>query len=159
MSGRRDDQKASYRVKTALKQDQALKMWVAGSSYDTIATTLGWASRSGAYQAVTVALTRFNEEAEARAEHGRAIAIARLRPLWIRAMENVNSVEGSAKDITAALQVADRLARLEGVKDPAHEIRLTVQTELDREIAMMTEAVQRAGGIDLAAVLDGPARQ
>lgn len=138
-----------------MRQDKALKLWISGLTYPQIAEKLEFKSRSGAYMAVTAALARFNVEAEETAAHGRAIAIARLRPLWKRALDNALSADGTAKDIMAAAQIADRLQRLEGVKDPAHEIRLTVETELDQEIRTLTEALQRAS---TAVVPDEPAR-
>lgn len=145
------------RVGAMLKQDDALALWISGHTYDEVATELGYANKSSAYKAVTAALTRRNEESEERAKQGRAIALERLRPLWRKALDNALSPEGGAKDLMAAAHLADRLQRLEGIKDPAHEVRLTVETELDREIGALMDALGRAG-VDPAAVLRDPAR-
>lgn len=145
------------RVGAMLKQDDALAMWISGSTYAEVARALGYANKSGAHKAVTAALTRHNEEADAMAAQGRAIALARLKPLWVKALANATGAEGGAKDIMAAAHIADRMARLEGTRDQAHEVRLTVETELDREIRALLEAVGRAG-IDVSAVLGDAAR-
>ncbi len=154
MSDPTRDPAQRYRGKVGamLKQDDALARWIAGKTYAEIATELGYANKSGAYKAVTAALSRHNDEAEERAKQGRAIALERLRPLWRKALANALGAEGGPKDIMAAAQIADRLARYEGVKDPAHEVRLTVESELDREIGVLMEALGRAGA-DPAAVL------
>lgn len=151
---REDDQRYRGKVGAQLRQDDALSAWVAGATYAEIAKRLGYATRAGAYNAVTSALTRHNAEAEEIAKVGRAVALARLRPLWNKALANAISVDGGAKDLMAAAHIADRLARLEGVKDPAHEVRLTVETELDHEITALTDALAR-GGVDLGKVLHG----
>ena len=151
------DQRYRGKVGAMLRQDDALTAWIKGATYAAIATELGYSSKAAAYNAVTAALGRHNEEAEDRAALGRAIALERLRPLWNRALANALGTEGTAKDILAAAQIADRLARLEGVKDPAQEVRLTVETELDREIRDLQAALARAGA-DPSVVLRDPAR-
>lgn len=142
------------RARQHVRHDQALNLWVKGRTYEQIAEELGWKSRSGAYQAVQKALERHATETDEMAQHGRMIALARLRPLWQRALELALGAEGSSRDILAAAQIADRMQRLEGVKDPAHEVRLTVETELDREISVLMEALTRHGA-DPVKVLGG----
>lgn len=157
MTGRDPSQRYRGRVGQELKQDDALAAWIAGASYPEVAKQVGYASKSGAYQAVNAALARHNKEAEERAVQGRALALARLRPLWVKALANATSADGGAKDLMAAAHIADRLARLEGVKDPATEVRLTVESELDREIITLLEAIKRYGA-DPAEVLRDAAR-
>lgn len=137
-----------------LRQDEALRLKVAeGYTFAQIATTLGYANHSGAHHAYTAALRRHQQVSEELAELGRQIAIERYSLLWDKAVRNALDEEGGAKDLLAAAQIADRLARLEGVKDPATEVRLTVESQLDRDIAELTEALTRHG-IPVAQVLD-----
>lgn len=151
------DQRYRGKVGAMLRQDDALAAWIKGATYSVIAEKLGYSGKAAAYNAVTAALGRHNSEAEDRAALGRAIALERLRPLWVKALALVEGPDGCAKDVMAAAQIADRLQRLEGVKDPAQEVRLSVETELDREIKDLMAALSRAG-VDPAVVLRDPAR-
>lgn len=143
-----EERKERYRGKVGaqMRQDDALALWVKGMTYEEVAKELGYANRSGAYHAVTAALDRFNTAAEERASHGRAIALARIMPLWRKAAANALSVDGGAKDLLAAAQIWDRLSRLEGVRDPAQEIRVTYETQLDRELAELAAKLAAATG-------------
>lgn len=144
-------------VDAQLKQDQALELWVKGRlTYAEIAEHLGYSSKSGAYKAVKTALARHNKQAEEMAEHGRAIALARLRFLWSKATTLLDTEYG-AKDLMAAFNIANRMAQLEGIKDPAQEVRLTVESELDREINTILDAMAR-NGLDPGKLLDGTTR-
>lgn len=134
------------KVATELRQDEALALWVKGKTYAQVADELGYANKAGAYKAVQAALARHQVESETLAENGRALALERLRPLWHKAMELVESPDASSKDVLAAAQIADRMARYEGVRDPATEVRLTVEAELDRDIATLTAALTAALG-------------
>lgn len=143
-----EERKERYRGKVGaqLRQDDALALWVKGMTYEDVAKELGYANKSGAYHAVTAALDRFNTAADERAAHGRAIALARLQPLWKKAIANALSVDGTAKDLLAAAQIWDRMSRLEGVRDPAQEVRLTFETQLDRELAELAAKLAEASG-------------
>lgn len=143
-----EERKERYRGKVGaqLRQDDALALWVKGKTYAEVATELGYANKSGAYHAVTAALERFNAGADERAAHGRAIAMSRLMPLWRKAISNALAADGGAKDLLAAAQIWDRLARLEGVRDPAQEVRMTFETQLDRELAELAAKLAAASG-------------
>ena len=63
------------RIDAQQKQQQAMELRMAGRTWQEIADHLGYASHTGAYEAVKVALSRSNHEA---AEDYRSLTIGRL---------------------------------------------------------------------------------
>ena len=80
------------RIDAQQKQQQAMELRMAGRTWQEIADHLGYASHTGAYEAVKVALSRSNHEA---AEDYRSLTIGRLTkilqihwPLMLQADNN-----------------------------------------------------------------------
>ena len=80
------------RIEAQQKQQQAMELRMAGRTWQEIADHLGYASHTGAYEAVKVALSRSNHEA---AEDYRSLTIGRLTkilqihwPLMLQADNN-----------------------------------------------------------------------
>lgn len=107
-------------------QAAALELRKAGKSFEVIASTLGYASPSGAYQAVQAALKAMIHEPAAevlRLEVSRLDAI--LEPVYARARET-----GDPHDVASALAIMARRAKYLGLDVPMRmEI---VQEEADR---------------------------
>ena len=93
MSNRVGESKLSpRRIDAQQKQQQAMELRMAGRTWQEIADHLGYASHTGAYEAVKVALSRSNHEA---AEDYRSLTIGRLTkilqihwPLMLQADNN-----------------------------------------------------------------------
>ena len=93
MSTRVGESKLSpRRIDAQQKQQQAMELRMAGRTWQEIADHLGYASHTGAYEAVKVALSRSNHEA---AEDYRSLTIGRLTkilqvhwPLMLQADNN-----------------------------------------------------------------------
>lgn len=76
MTNRAGESKLSQRrIDARNRQQQALELRMAGRTWTEIADTLGYASHTGAYEAVKVALSRSNHEA---AEDYRSLTLGRL---------------------------------------------------------------------------------
>ena len=76
MANRTGESKLSVRrIEAQNKQHQALELRMAGRTWQEIADHLGYASHTGAYEAVKVALSRSNHEA---VEDYRSLTIGRL---------------------------------------------------------------------------------
>lgn len=128
-----------HTARQRIKHDEALKYWITGMTYKEVAEKMGYSNRSGAFKAVQAALSYRTEEMNENAENGRAIAFSRLWPLWKKALELAEA--GDVKAIMAAVQINDRLMKLEGVKEAAQEIRITMQSEVDRDIEKLLAAM------------------
>ncbi len=140
------------------RRAQALRLRLAGLSYDAIAHQLGFRHRAAAYRAVTRALTAMQREA---APAVRALELARLDALlervWPRAMA------GHLPAVDRVLAILDRRARLLGLHTPervdftvvTHEARVLAARfgldvgELLREAERIAQAL--AAGTELAA--------
>ena len=93
MANRTGESKLSVRrIEAQNKQHQALELRMAGRTWQEIADHLGYASHTGAYEAVKVALSRSNHEA---VEDYRSLTIGRLTkilqvhwPLMLQADNN-----------------------------------------------------------------------
>ncbi len=100
-------------LETQSRRERAVRLALAGRSYDEIATELGYASRSGAWKAVNRAL---RARTDAAVDEYRALEISRLERLltgyYPRAMQG---------DRTAAemcLKIIDTEVKLLGLDSP-----------------------------------------
>lgn len=125
---------------------EALALFDEGKSYDEIAAIVGYAPRSGgAFKAVQRALAQRSADLDALAQHGQARAQGRYARLFKEAAERaLSGADDAVKWMRHAIQLADRLANIEGVKPPEQVVRVTMQNELDQEIEGLMEAFNRA---------------
>lgn len=105
------ESKTSVRRLEALeRQLQALELRKAGLSYPVIADKLGYASASGAYQAVESAIQKVLEEP---AEKVRKMALSRLDSFMLSIWPKLR--EGDLTAIDRALKIEERRAKLLGL--------------------------------------------
>lgn len=102
-------------VELTKKQAEALALRLAGANLQQIADTVGWASPSGAHQAILSALRKILPD-QTRDEH-RRLELARLDRLeqahWVPALS------GSDKSATVVLRCMGLRAKLLGLEAPA----------------------------------------
>lgn len=126
-------------ITAAERQVQALALRKAGVSYEQIASALGYASGSGAYQAVHRALRKMLKEP---AEEVRDLEVARLDEMLRALWPGVQA--GEPKKVLAALRVMERRAKLLGLDAPAKiDVRHMIE-ELAREFDMTPEQAAAA---------------
>lgn len=108
----------------ALTKDQAdryrrvVQLRTAGVTFDQIAESLGYASRSGAKEAYDAALRRWGREA---VDEHRDLEDLRLEELWRRTFARIAEVDGDdefVKLVGAAVRVSKRRADLLGLDAP-----------------------------------------
>ena len=108
----------------ALTKDQAdryrrvVQLRTAGVTFDQIAESLGYASRSGAKEAYDAALRRWGREA---VDEHRDLEDLRLEELWRRTFARIAEADGDdefVKLIGAAVRVSKRRADLLGLDAP-----------------------------------------
>ena len=125
----------------ARKGAEALELHLQGVKLEDIAQRVGYANRSGAYKAVQRGLRLRDADLDGLAEHGRARAYERYTLLFAKACKL--ALDGNTKAMGHAIRLADRLAGIEGVAPPEQIVRVTVQNEVDREIAALEEALMK----------------
>jgi len=101
------------RIALVEKRRQALELRKAGASYEQIAESLGYRSKSGAHDAVTGALRDMLREP---AEQVRTLELSRLDDMLMSIWARVRSGDVSAID--RALRLSERRARLLGLDAP-----------------------------------------
>ena len=108
----------------ALTKDQAdryrrvVQLRTAGVTFDQIAESLGYSSRSGAKEAYDAALRRWGREA---IDEHRDLEDLRLEELWRRTFARIAEVDGDdefVKLVSAAVRVSKRRADLMGLDAP-----------------------------------------
>lgn len=115
-----------------VKRGQALELFLAGKTYQQIAKTVGYADRSGAWQAVQTALTDLAERNKELAGHALAIVLAKLDRLWAAQDEAAQS--GDTKAAALCLQMIDRYIKLHRLDHIQVDHTITTRSELDAEI-------------------------
>lgn len=140
----------------AIRQAEALKLFIAGHSYDQIAQRLNYADRSGAFVAVKRALEDVRAERTELAEHVLDTQIARYTDLYRRCIDALDEAEdgrevGRAQLISAARGCLDSLSRVYGIDANSAVVTVRTETQLDRDIAELTRMVT---AIDSEAVED-----
>ncbi len=126
------------RLEAVEKQRRALEMRKRGTSFDVIASELGYSSRSGAYKAVMSAIEKMLREP---AEEVRTLELERLDELlaglWMKA------VKGDAAALDRVLRIMERRSKYLGLDAPKEsnvnlggEVKVTgVPRPLSREEA------------------------
>jgi len=103
---------------TADKYRRVVQLRTAGVTFEQIAESLGYASRSGAKEAYDAALRRWGRSA---IDEHRDLEELRLEELWRRTFARLAEVEDDdefVKLITAAVRVSKRRADLLGLDAP-----------------------------------------
>ena len=102
------------RLQAVERQRRALELRKAGASFEEIASTLGYAGKSGAYRAVISALKRTLQEP---ADEVRKLEAARLDRAQRAAWERM--LAGDLEALGKVLKVMERRAKLLGLDAPA----------------------------------------
>jgi hypothetical protein len=122
------------------KQLQALKLRMAGVSYEDIARTVGYKGPSGAYQAVKSAMKKTLREP---ADELRTLELGRLdealRAIWPQVKK------GNLLAIDRYLKIAERRAKLAGM-DAKTEVNLTGKLDLADIDAIRQKRWEQVGG-------------
>lgn len=123
-------------TKVLVKQEAALKLYVAGHTYAVIATAVGYSSASSACNAVTSAIARHTQEREELASHALQISLEKYGALFKAAF--AKAVGGDWEAMRVAVKILERIDRLQGNELPAQvNVVATVRSELDAEIEQM----------------------
>ena len=115
-----------------VKRGEALELFLAGKTYQQIAETVGYADRSGAWQAVRTALTEAAERNKELAGHALTAVLAKLDRLW--AAQDKAAQDGDTKAAALQLQMIDRYIKLHRLDHIQIEATVTTRSELDAEI-------------------------
>ena len=141
------------RLAQAEKRRRALELRKAGASYEQIAESLGYRSKSGAHDAVTGALRDMLREP---AEQVRTLELSRLDDILMSIWTRVRAGEVAAID--RALRLAERRARLLGLDapvkvaptDPSGEVEyggFNDEQRAERIAALLDRARARRAGL------------
>ena len=127
----------------AEKQAKALRLYIDGHTYESIAKTLGYADKSGAHKAVKAALQDLTDERRELARHVLALQIARYTDLYHRTIEALDNVDegrevGRAQLISAGRGILDSLSRVSGLDQQSAVVTVRAESQLDRELAALT---------------------
>lgn len=121
--GRKGGTTGSNRILAKEKQRRALEMRKAGATYDAIAASMGYASKSGARAAVVSAMGELIQEP---AKELRTIQYERLNHMLVVLWAKINN--GDERAIQTALSVMDKMDRLMGTDAPNRsEVDVNVQ--------------------------------
>lgn len=110
MAGTGSSKTSPARIEVDEKQVAALNLRKAGATFQEIASELGYASASGAYEAVKSGLDKTLREP---AEELRKLELERLDVMWTAVWEN--ALAGDLDAIATALRISERRARLLGL--------------------------------------------
>lgn len=105
------------RITDSVKAREAVRLRLAGHTYDEIAERAGYANRGSAYAAVARHLDAVRKETAEDAEQLRQQSIAR-RESWLAALAP-RIEEGDEKAIAVAERTQQALDRLHGLDKPA----------------------------------------
>lgn len=135
MAGRRVD---ASKVAIAERRANALKLKIAGATYDAIARTMNYASAGNAYRDVHAALKDITREP---AEQLKQIELQRCDEMLLAIWPKVR--KGDLGAIDRALRIMERRARYEGLDAPTRQT-ITVITEdiIDAEIRRLEEQLE-----------------
>ncbi|MBD0021929.1 hypothetical protein GII33_20720 [Gordonia pseudamarae] len=132
--------------KATLRHLAALKLYANGATFDEVATECGYASRSGAYQAVKAALDDARRERHELADNILDTQICRYTDLYRRTIDELDNAAtegrevGKAQLLSAARGILDSLTKVYGLDE--HRVTVTNRTALDDELADLTDALR-----------------
>jgi len=131
------------RVQAAFRRQKALEMRRDGASYVEIQEALGYASHSGAYQAVRDALSALNVELT---EEVRQLEVARLDRMLARLMPLIDRPDPDLGAMDRVLAIMARRSSFLGLDAPK-------KLEVDTNIDVFVREVAAKMGLDPADVL------
>lgn len=137
---------------TSARRAQAIKLRIAGVDYDTIATTLGYASRGAAHTDIDRALQANKAEEDAAKEILREIEALRLDRLQAAVWND--AVKGDPQAIGSALKIIAQRCRLLGLDAPTRtrieivdeEVARLLVDQLEADFARLTADLDEAPG-------------
>jgi hypothetical protein len=128
MSARKPNRSRLPSIETLQREKQALELRRARATYTDIATQLGYASASGAYEAVHRAIRRHSQGSVEEYRREELDMLDRLhRGHW------ADAVKGDDKAARVILAIAERRAKLLGL-DAAIAVKTTVTDAIDAQI-------------------------
>lgn len=110
---RNRNQTTAVVIAAKLRASEALKLRIAGETFDSIAKQLGFSSRQGAFESVKSALRDTLREP---ADELRSVDSERLDALWRKTY--ARAIDGDLAAIQGCLKILDRRARLLGLDAP-----------------------------------------
>lgn len=113
-----DSKTSARRIKAAERERQAVRMRLAGATYEDIASSLG-ISRTGAFKAVSRALAMVREKTSEDAEMLREIERQRLESLILAATPAAG--KGDIMAIESVRRLSESLRKLLGLDAPARQ--------------------------------------
>lgn len=125
-----------------VKRGKALEAFLAGKTYQQIAETVGYADRSGAWQAVRTALDEHAERNKELAADALTVVLAKLDRLW--AAQDEAAQTGDTKAAALQLQMIDRYIKLHRLDHIQIEATVTTRSELDAEIEALVARLAAA---------------
>lgn len=130
----------------AERRANALKLKIAGATYDAIARTLHYANRGNAYRDIQAALAAITKEP---AEQLKKLELERCDEMLLYIWPQVK--KGNLSAIDRALRIMERRARYEGLDAPTRQV-VTVITEdvIDAEIRRLEEKLAARAQVDAA---------
>ncbi|MEP9391198.1 hypothetical protein ABLE94_02915 [Gordonia sp. VNK1] len=136
------DSSGPQRITDRERATQAVHLRTHGHTLDDIAERLGYYDRAAVYRAITRSLDRVETE---NATQYRELMTDRYEGLLRRAMDALDDADegrevGRAQLLSAARGICDSLVRLHGL-DNAPVVTIRSETQLDRDIACLTEMV------------------
>lgn len=144
-------------VRALIKQEKALRMFIAGGDYQLIADTVGYASRASAYTAVRTAIARHNTEMADLATEAGVLAQKRLDALWQIAYPK--AARGDMPAVGTCLAIHDRMVRLQGVEAPQRvEATVTVRADIASDIELLVGSMTGDPTVvhEMPLAIDGP---
>ena len=136
------------------RERKVLEARLLGMSFDQIAASLGYASKSGAHHAYKRALQRTIQEP---ADEVRQQELERLDRLWRGIIDPAS--RGDVQAINTALRIMERRARYLGLDAPVkaqHEVTVYEGgTEIDREVERLARLLDESAETDSGRHSDG----
>lgn len=137
------------------QQIKAMRLFIAGATYEQIAKAAGYANRSNAHASIKAALTKRAAERDDLADVALTIQLERLEGL-VRTHYPIaidRNHKDNARSAGIVLQAMDRTAKFLGLDQPQRtEVTVVQRDELDHELAALISQFRGAAeerGIDV----------
>lgn len=148
-------QLATYpdRLEEADKHAQVFKLRIAGWDFPSIAQKLGYASKSGAYEAIKAELKRRLWD---QVDYYRNILIARDEAIWLKTYAKFEaSEEIDLALVDSLLKILDRMAKHAGLAAPKVQINVGAEDDGDAEpVDVSTPAPKSSPADQIQSLLD-----
>ncbi|MFE2995031.1 hypothetical protein ACFXG4_08470 [Nocardia sp. NPDC059246] len=128
-------QSARRLASAATRREEALEMFVQGSTYQQIADALDYCDRGAAYRAVQTALSETATRTAELADIARPVVLERLQRLWLPWF--AKAMAGDAKAADLCMRMIDRYQKVTGLDRITIEATITGHSEIDAEIEQL----------------------